>query len=245
MRKAFWLFLICVFILASCTFESPLKNDILARINFKPVRTQAKSLQPTLSAFIDYTDPDTLLWNVTLTKTDGGPKEGEGTYPDQTISDTLSGFSLGTWNISLEGHTEGNKTIYTGQASITLTEGVNNIEVSIVPSGAKGSVCFTGCNFDGTDAILYCVMIDGTPLFSYPVGECAFNDDTGLYEVAETTQKVNAGVHNMQIQYGSHTKSFLLRVEPNMTTYVTYGVYEGKIGLTVLLNEQDAIVTGE
>ena len=47
----------------------------------------------------------------------------------------------------------------------------------------------------------------------------------------------------MTIMYGSHSKSFLLRVEPNMTTYVTYGLYEGEPSLSVTLNEQDALVT--
>lgn len=242
MRKSFVFALIALLlVLVSCEIVTP-NYPNLASITFRQMSHNSKSLEPSLSAYIEYTDPDTLLWDITMTKTDGKDSEGQGLYEDKLLTDVLDGFSLGSWNVSLVGHDDKDKTIYTGQMDIVLTEGLNNVEVAITPSGSKGSVCFVNCNFDGTEAILYCVMMDGTPLFSYPVGECVFNDNTGLYEVAETTQKVNAGIHNMQIQYGSHNKAFLLRIEPNMTTYVTYGIYEGKMGLSVVIEPQEAIV---
>lgn len=235
-----FLFVAILFGFVACD-EEKIPATGLASISFS-IPSAAKSVTPSLVAHIEYIDPDTLLWDITMTKTDETGTEGQGVYQNKLLTDTLEGFSIGSWNISLVGHDDKNKTIYQGQIDIILNEGLNNLVVPIEPSGSKGSICFTNCNFDGTDAILYCVMMDGSPLFSYPVGECTFNDDTGLYEVEETTQKVNMGVHNMQIQYGSHTKSFLLRVEANMTTYVTYGVFEGKIGLSVQINEQSAIV---
>lgn len=217
--------------------------------------TWSRSVSREVTAAIDYPDVNSLTWTITATKQSTGSKVGEGTYTDVLLTEPLGSFSVGVWDFTLDGF-DGVTKVYHGETEAYIAEGNNTVEVEVSPVGQNGYVTFKDCHF--TD---YGLSSMGQTIYSVTISVDdsvmqTFNDtairqrEDGLYEFVTsfTPRLLSAGIHDFKIVFTGAkgqtvtAEQFKARIVGGLTTVVSFGKFEGQVGLHVLIDEQEALV---
>ena len=218
----------------------------------------ANAVSREVTATIDYPDVNSLTWKVSATKTSGGSKVGEGLYEDVILTDFEESFSIGVWNFVLDGF-DGTTKVYHGEQEAYIIEGENTIEipVSTVSDYGKWTIVnshFTdyGLSARGERLAEIQVIVDGTVANTYSKTALRTRDD-GLFEfqTAPIVKSATKGVHSFKIVFVGYNGSripaedFKARIEGGLVTEISFGKFEGRTGLSVTIDEQDALVEEE
>ena len=208
--------------------------------------TQAVSRD--LFASIGYPDANSLLWDITATKLSKGSKTGEGVFSDVLLTDELGPFSTGRWEFSLVGK-DGETAVYGGSTTAQISEGSNTIAVTVDPVGETGTLVFSGCNFpfdngSGAEYTGVQIYVDGAMKFGVGRNYCEQNAN-GMWVVPEQSTELEEGLHDVSVLLGGNEpvtiETFKVRIVGGLVTTVTFGTFEGKAGLVVSVDRQEAI----
>lgn len=201
-----------------------------------------------LFASIGYPDVNSLLWDITATKLSKGSRTGEGVFSDVLLTDELGPFSTGRWEFSLVGK-DGDETVYEGTTTAQIAEGPNALEVSVNPVGQSGTLVFSGCNFpfdngSGAEYTGVQIYVDGAMKFGVGRNYCEQNAN-GMWVVPEQSTQLEEGLHDISVLLGGNEpvtiETFKVRIVGGLTTTVTFGTFEGKVGLVVSVDRQEAL----
>lgn len=200
-----------------------------------------------LFASISYPDVNSLLWDITATKLSKGSRTGEGVFSDVLLTDELGPFSVGRWEFSLVGR-DGETAVYEGSTTAYIAEGSNLLEVTVSPIGETGTLVFSGCNFppdngSGAEYTGAQILIDGERVFGISRNYCT--QKNGMWSISDQTTDLSAGLHDVEVLFVGNepitAESFKVRIVGGLVTTVTFGTFEGKAGLVVSVDRQEAI----
>ncbi|MBQ7508171.1 MAG: hypothetical protein IJT52_02455 [Spirochaetales bacterium] len=235
--KRFMYVLLAVMLLTSCSQAERFGNVSFTRETSRD-----------LFASIEYPDENSLLWDITATKLSSGSNVGEGLVEDALLTDTFGPFSVGRWSFELNGKKDGT-VVYHGSTTAQITEGPNPIEVVLSSVGEKGTLIFAGCNFpfDNGSGAEYSgaqIYIDGERVFGINRLYCT-RGDSGLWSVPEQETALTPGLHDVEIMLNGNepitVERFKVRIEPGLTTSVTFGTFEGVSTFVITLETKEAI----
>ena len=239
MKKVIVILIAGLMLLASCVQE-PQSMDGLGYVGFSQ-EPQSKDVY----AGISYPVAENLLWTIEAVKQDNHSTIGEGIIEGALLTDTFGPYSIGKWSFSLKGY-DGEKLVYEGSATATIGEGHNNVRVVVTPHGETGTLRVAGSNIPNTGYNGADILVDGERLMEFSYASLRLNTERNYYELEEQSIEVPAGIHDIVVRlheadYEVYT-SFKLRIKGGLTTTLTFGTFEGSVGLTVIVDEEDAIV---
>lgn len=239
MKKVIVILIASLMLLASCVQESQ-NIDGLGYVGFSQ-NTQSKEVY----AGISYPIAESLLWTIEAVKQDNRATVGEGIVEGALLTDTFGPYSVGKWSFTLKGY-DGETLVYEGSATATIGEGQNNVRVIVTPQGEMGTLRVTGSNIPNEGYNGVEIFADGVRLLGYSYASLTLNAERNYYELNEQSIEIPAGVHDIEVRLNGVNPtiyaSFKLRIKGGLTTTLTFGNFEGNIGLTVIVDEEDAIV---
>lgn len=211
-----------------------------------------------VTASIDYPDVNSLTWKVSATKTSRGSKVGEGLYENVILTDFMESFSIGVWNFVLDGY-DGTTKVYHGEKEAYIIEGENTIEISVSTVSEYGKWTIVNSHFTdyglsarGERLAEIQVIVDGTVANTYSKNAVITRNDGLLqFQTDPIVKSATDGVHTFRIVFVGNNGSritaeeFKARIVGGLVTEISFGKFEGKTGLSVTIDEQDAIVEEE
>lgn len=246
MRKFFVVLLFAVILLVSCSNEVSVSSENgLGYITFGETQSRA------ILASVDYESPYEKVWTITAVKTDNGETTGEGELTNVLLTDSIGPFSTGTWSFYLEGF-EGETKVYEGSVDCTIQTGSNAIEVELESIGSEGSLSITGSNFSkpsGKTPTTVYLYLDNSSIESWSASELTFQDN--LYSIPSYQRTaIPKGVHTISLKCLCVENSLVetplfsvsIRVDANATTSLSFGKFQGRVGVEATINGVDALV---
>jgi len=222
--------------LCSCA-QDVSRDDGLCTVTFSADRSRD------VLASIAYPEPMSQTWTLVAEKKDNGSATGAGSYDKVLLTDGFGPFSTGRWTFTLISED------YRGEVTTILSEGANAISIDLSLKAGDGNIRLVGCNAPQTESGLTFsraeVLMDGKVLFSLDKSYAGLVD--GKWRFAQVESCASPGIHDMEVrlmdssQSAYRTETFKLRVEPRVTTELSFGVFEGSAGFTVNLDRKEGI----
>lgn len=222
--------------LCSCA-QDVQRNDGLCTVTFSAGRSRD------VLANIAYPEPMSQTWTLVAEKKDDGSATGAGSYDGVLLTDGFGPFSTGKWTFTLI------SSEYRGEVTTILGEGANTVSVDLSLQSGDGNIRLVGCNAPQTESGFTFsraeVVMDGNVLFSLDRSVSSLVD--GKWRFARMESCASPGIHDMEVRVMDssknvyRTETFKLRVEPRVTTELSFGVFEGSADFTVNLDRKEGI----
>lgn len=234
---AFMLALLC-----SCAQDAKVESDGVGYVSFSLSRSRS------FMGSISYAEPESLLWDITATKTTGSTL-GAGLYEDVTITDEIGPFATGEWTFTFKGY-DGETEVYNASVTAEIAVGDNSIDVSLSTSQTNGTISIVDSTYTETENAISQIdyYLDGSLLTAFTPGNCTLVE-TGTYKLPDYSTTKKEGVYTFTVKYITRTgavcyeSSAKIRVVGGMTTEISFLRAEGDALFNMNITQQDAIVT--
>lgn len=231
--------LLLLILLVSCSAD--VLDDSTGYITF------STDISRGVTAYIEWPSLLDRTWTVVATKTDTKGTEGQGTYTDILLTDSLGPFSVGSWTFTITD----SDNLYTGTVNTTITPGSNSLNVTLHSTSNKGTLSIEDCSFLvsklGTVNYVDCYVddqrVNGTDWVVSP----SMTTDNDYYVLPALSLQLSGGVHTVRLYYGtnsggSSSDTVSVRVVNGMVTHLSIGEQEGNMLISVSFDIVEALV---